>query len=50
MRGMVMNLKERENHLNEHKAFKEPTAMLICCSIITHMHHYIRCAPINCGA
>lgn len=50
MRGMVMNLKERENHVSEHKAFKEPIAMLICCSVITHTRHYIRCVPINCGA
>lgn len=44
MRGMVMNLKERKNHVNEHKAFKEPIAML------THTRHYIHCVPINCGA
>lgn len=50
VRGMVMNLKERENHLSEHKAFKEPIAMLICCSVITHARHYIHCVPINCGA
>lgn len=50
MRGMMMSLKEREKHLSEHKAFKEPIAMLICSSEITHTHHYIHCAPINCGA
>lgn len=49
LRGMMTNLKERENHLREHKAFKEPTAMPVCNSVITHARPYIHCAPINCG-
>lgn len=45
MRGMMMNLKERENHLSEHKAFKEPIAMLICRSVInTHAPLHTLCA------